>query len=307
MRKEDEVEIPSLTLDDDELKEHSPSTASAAPKRRLTPAPAHPTTAHHSKRPSNRGVYFVLFLVIVMAAGASGWMWFENQKLTAALVTVQAQLNQINSQVSEVDASADERVTSVAQTLENHDSEIRKLWGVANDRNRTALAEQAKSLTALEQKMAQLRESLSTQSKLVAVQGDAFNEVENGYNRLVETVTAVESTQDAQAQTLSSMADSVDHVEAAQKDAAAYQRDQLGRVSKRLETLAGQVDSLSSRVRSLGMELETVASQPSNLPDNLSRRLQTTEEAIESIDQFRPQVLREINSLKAQVRQLSRD
>jgi hypothetical protein len=41
------------------------------------------------------------------------------------------------------------------------------------------------------------------------------------------------------------------------------------------------------------------------MPNDLTSRLSNTEEAIRSIDEFRPQVLREINNLKAQVRQMS--
>ncbi|MBM6549959.1 hypothetical protein [Marinomonas ostreistagni] len=296
MRKEDEVEIPSLTLDDDELNQHASGTTEAPvkAKRRLNPPPAtRPQATAKAKRPSLFGVYFILLIVLALMGAGGYWLWMQNQQLKAQLLGAQGQIEQLDSQLVETGESADALGSSVEETLANHDSEIRKLWAVAYDRNRTAIAEQSESVKALEERVAQLRESLSTQSKLVAVQGDAFNEIEDGYNRLVDTVAQVEEQQSGQSETLSSLT-----------EAKTEQQQQVSRINSRLDQMAERLAGLDGRVRALGSEVQALGATP-NLPDDLTRRLEASEEAIDSIDQFRPQVLREINSLKSQVRQLS--
>lgn len=296
MRKEDEVEIPSLTLDDDELNQHASGTTEAPvkAKRRLNPPPAtRPQATAKAKRASLFGVYLLLLIILAVVGAGGYWLWSQNQLLKAQLLGAQGQIEQLDSQLVETDASTDALGSSVEETLANHDSEIRKLWAVAYDRNRSAIAEQSDSLKALQERVGQIRESLSTQAKLVAVQGDAFNEIEDGYNRLVDTVADVESSQTQQTQTISTI-----------ESANADQKQQLTRIGDRLDKLAERVAGLDGRLRALGIEVKTLDATP-NLPDDLARRLEANEEAIDSIDQFRPQVLREINSLKSQVRQLS--
>ena len=309
MRKEDEVEIPSLTLDDDELNERASGTAETSmpkAKRRLNPPPAQRApTPISARRQSLAGIYALLLIIVAAAAGGAYWLWSNNQQLKKQLASAQEQIDTLNDQVLATDASTDALGSSVEQTLKNHDSEIRKLWGVAYDRNRSAIAEQSETVSALEDRVAQIRESLSTQSKLVAVQGDAFNEIEDGYNRLVDSVASVESAQEGQAQSIGRLDDAVTQIETAQDDASSYQREQLEGVRQRLDELTDRLSEMDAKVRSLGIEVETFDATPNNLPADLARRLQANEEAIDSIDQFRPQVLREINSLKSQVRQLS--
>ena len=82
MRKDDDVEIPSLTLDQDELNDRTSTSATAqkAGKQRLNPPPAKPSVAKHapSKKPSLGFVYFLLLLIIGGAGAGGYWLWLEN-------------------------------------------------------------------------------------------------------------------------------------------------------------------------------------------------------------------------------------
>ncbi len=307
MRKDDDVEIPSLTLDQDEISDRPSSVnpAAQAKKRRLNPPPAKPTpgtqaTSVRAKKQSLFGVYFLLLLILA-AAGAGGyWLWLDNQKLRNELTGAKSQIQDLDHQLLAADVSSDKLGATVEEVLKNHDSEIRKLWGVAYDRNRGNISANTEALEKLDGRLGDLRETVSTQSKRVAVQADAFNEVENGYNRLIDSVAAVEVKQTAQDESVSEL------VAKGEQNASALSAQQGS-----IEAMRLQLDEISSRLDSLANSLEeqrrlvaSASDSPSVTPE-MEAQLNSYDEAIKSIDEFRPQVLREINSLKAQVRQIS--
>lgn len=310
MRKDDDVEIPSLTLDQDELNDRTSTSATAqkAGKQRLNPPPARPAAAAQAsvKKPNLGFVYFLLLLIIGGAGAGGYWLWFENQKLREELLGARSQIQDLDSQLVAADVSNSELGTTVEETLKTHESEIRKLWGVAYDRNRSAIATNGSKIEVLEGKLAELREVVSTQGKRVAVQADAFNEVENGYNTMINTVATLESTQKEQVAKVSQLAGDLNSLSKQAGDMKA-QGDRIAALDSQLTSLDQALDRLAAQVSQQGQGLDSLAKTPSAplVPSNLDARLENTEEAIRSIDEFRPQVLREINSLKAQVRQLS--
>ena len=310
MRKDDDVEIPSLTLDQDELNDRTSTSASTqkAGKQRLNPPPAKPTAAVHApvKKPSLAFVYFLLLLIIGGAGAGGYWLWMENQKLRDELLGARSQIQDLDSQLVAADVSNSELGSTVEETLENHDSEIRKLWAVAYDRNRSAIATNDSKIEVLQGKLADLREVVSTQGKRVAVQADTFNEIENGYNTMVNTVATIEANQKEQVAKVASLESEVG-LASKQADTVKAQSDRIAALDSQLKSLKQGLDRLAAQVSQQGQGLDKLAKEPSSpeVPSNLGSRLANTEEAIRSIDQFRPQVLREINNLKAQVRQLS--
>lgn len=310
MRKDDDVEIPSLTLDQDELSDRTPTSSAAqkAGRQRLNPPPAKPNAATQApvKKPSLGFVYFLLLLIIGGAGAGGYWLWLENQKLRGELLGARSQIQDLDSQLVAADVSNSELGSTVEETLKTHESEIRKLWGVAYDRNRSAIATNDSKIEVLEGKLTDLREVVSVQSKRVAVQADAFNEVESGYNTMVNTVAKLETAQKEQGSKVAELVSDLSAV-AKQSDDIKSQGDRIVSLDKQLKTLQQSLERLATQVSQQGKGLDSLAKTPSapTVPSNLDARLENTEEAIRSIDEFRPQVLREINSLKAQVRQLS--
>ncbi|RDL45864.1 hypothetical protein DN730_02100 [Marinomonas piezotolerans] len=310
MRKDDDVEIPSLTLDQDEISDRSSLSAQAnqAKKRRLNPPPAKPAQAStantkHTKKPSLAGIYLLLLLILCGSAGGGYWLWMQNQALRDELLGAQSQIQDLDHQLLAADVSTDQLGSTVEETLKNHESEIRKLWGVSYDRNRGNISSNSDAIEQLDDKLSQLRETVSTQAKLVAVQGDAFNEIEDGYNRLIETVANVQNSQESQKSSLTTISEKLDR-------SAAEQASQQGRIEAlrlQLDQTVTSLEQIAQRLEQQKIELANIQAKPSDSAPSaeVNAKLNEYDEAIRSIDEFRPQVLREINSLKAQVRQIS--
>lgn len=316
MRRDDDVEIPSLTLDRDEVqgRGRGSSNSSQAARQRLNPPPAHPAAAYgvqSSGSQSKQSLAFVYFLLLLIFSGmgAGGyWLWMENQNLRDELLGARSQIQDLDSQLVAADVSNSELGATVEETLKTHDSEIRKLWVVANERNKKSLEDHSQQLKSLDGKLAALNDSLTTQTTRIAVQGDAFNVLENGHNRLVETVSKIEAgSKDVLAKVQESEAKVTSQLSRQASDVAA-QLDRVAKFESQIASINKSIALLEAKVKEQSVGLASVATAPvtnTAAPDGLEKRLKSNEEAIRSIDEFRPQVLREIDGLKAQIRQLS--
>lgn len=345
MSRHDDVDIPSLTLDQDEVSERR--SIQPTKKRKLNPPPAHPvkntqaTATPVYKKPSLAGVYFLLFLILGAAGGAGYWLWMQNQMLLAELQDAKGEIRNLDHQLIAADVSANEQDISIEQTLKNHDSEIRKLWGVSYDRNRGAIKANTDSLTDLDKKLSSVRESVSTQAKLVAVQGDAFSDLEDGYNKLLSTVAALETGDQEKTVDIASMKERLDGasdtlLELNTRTAGTFgqieaQKLQMDQLLKQVEQQKSELNQSAGRVSELAKqnsELEkalaelrrlvesapapqvvnTAVSVPDEVNQALSKHQQSIDshdEAIRSNDAFRQQMITRLNTLEAQVRQLS--
>ncbi|WCN09185.1 hypothetical protein [Marinomonas mediterranea] len=324
MQRDDEVEIPSLTLDQDELQSRNPQPSK--PKRKLNPPPAKPTSsATQAKAPvykkqSLAGVYFLLLLILGAASSAGYWLWQQNQQLKSQLAGALNEIQDLDHQLIAADVSAGKLGSTVEETLKTHESEIRKLWGVAYDRNRKNIQTNVDSLKSTQSKLAELRENVATQGKLVAVQGDTFNEIEDGYNRLVESVSALDKKADEE---LSSLQLSVQAVQLQGEQVSGKQSNlqaQYEALGLQINQALANIDALSKKVESNKTEISEVAvtaaaanakptqAAPTVKPEalaKLDKQVADNNEAIASIDVFRSQVLSQLNTLKAQVNQLA--
>lgn len=305
MRRDDDVEIPSLTLDQDEVSERRPS---ATPKKgQFTPTPARPAHAPavvHQKQ-SLAGIYFLLLLLILAAGAAGFWLWQQNMQLRNEVYGAKSEIQNLDHQLLAADVSANKQGETVEETLKKHDSEIRKLWGVSYDTNRKAIASNDTSVKELEKKMSTMRDTISTQSKRIAVQAEAFNEVEAGFNKLVpavatlgETVKVVTTTQVSQAQKIESSEQQI----AAQMGQNEAQALSLEQILQDLSILKERVTAVESQM----VVVNATASSTASAADvaNMKQALARHQDAIESIDAFRTQVNSEIIRLGKQINQL---
>ncbi|WP_369921614.1 hypothetical protein AB8E32_04885 [Marinomonas polaris] len=298
MRRDDDVEIPSLTLDQDEVSDRRPSGATAQKGHNTpTPAkPAHAPTIVH-KKPSLAGIYILLILILIASAGAGYWLWQQNMQLRNELYGAKSEIQNLDHQLLAADVSANKQGETLEETLKNHESEIRKLWGVAYDTNRKSIATNDAAIDELQKKLSSLRDTVSTQSKRIAVQAEAFNEVEAGYNKLVpsvasidETVKAIATKQDDQAKRLQSSEKQV-LAQAGQNEAQALSLDQI---SQDLVTLQKKVAAIEKRTA------DTSSTDVAKIQDTLAKH----QDAINSSDAFRTQVNGEIIRLRKQINQL---
>ncbi|MEP3350736.1 MAG: hypothetical protein ABJN96_12410 [Marinomonas sp.] len=304
MRRDDDVEIPSLTLDQDEVSERRPNMAT--PKTRSIPTQAQPKHAPNvvHKKANLLGVYLLILIVLLVAAGGGFWLWQQNMQLRNEVYGAKTEIQNLDHQLLAADVSANKQGQTLEETLKEHDSEIRKLWAVAYDRNRTAIANNNKTIEELEKQLASLKETVSVQSKRIAIQSDTFNDIEAGYNKLVPNVASLDSAvknvtalQEQQGVTLSE----VDSKIIAQE----------GQVASLDGTLVSQTAALSKiqqELADLQNEVAAFDDKAANISDadlvTVKQTLASHQDAIDSSDAFRTQVNSEIIRLRKQINQL---
>ncbi|MGR0279829.1 hypothetical protein ACUM5Y_12410 [Marinomonas dokdonensis] len=302
MHRDDDVEIPSLVLDQDEVSDRRPAGATTpAPKRRLNPAPAKPVQATAKpQKTSLAGVYFLLFLILGASGGAAFWLWQQNTQLRNELYGAKSEIQNLDHQLLAADVSANKQGETLEETLKTHDSEIRKLWAVAYDRNRGAIADNLAAIKALDSKLAATRDSLSTQSKRIAIQADVFNDVEEGYNKLLPAVAKVEEEFNGVKAEMTELKSTVES-----------QSQTVGRNEQGITALTGKVEAqtlsleqVAQELASLKTQLDKIESTPveSNTTEltAITSQLAKHQEAIDSSDAFRKQVNAELIRLRQQ-------
>ena len=202
------------------------------------------------------------------------------------------------------DVSANKQGGTLEETLKTHDSEIRKLWAVAYDRNRNAIAENTETLKALEAKLAATRDSLSTQSKRVAIQADAFNDIEVGYNKLIPAVASVQEKLEQTITDVTKLKIATD----TQSQQAVAQQQSLAALTGKLEAQTLSLEQIAQNVSQLETSLAELSATPSGADANqlleITNQLAKHQEAIESNDTFRIQINAEINRLRQQANQI---
>ena len=306
MHRDDDVEIPSLVLDQDEVTARRPASgATNTAKRRLNPAPAKPVQATAKvQKPSLMGVYFLLLLILAASGGAAYWLWQQNTQLRNELYGAKSEIQNLDHQLLAADVSANKQGETLEETLKTHDSEIRKLWAVAYDRNRNAIAENTETLKALEAKLAATRDSLSTQSKRVAIQADTFNDIEVGYNKLIPAVASVQEKLEQTIADVTKLKIATD----TQSQQAVAQQQSLAALTGKLEAQTLSLEQIAQNVSQLETSLAELSAAPSGADANqlleITNQLAKHQEAIESNDTFRIQINAEINRLRQQANQI---
>lgn len=156
--------MESLRPDRDDLDQFKsrkkPNTGAAAGKPGQKPA--------KTKQPSNNSP--MMFIFVIALAGLSiflTWAYIDQQsqmeKLNAELKDAAGFIGQskllmarLEGELSETDAQLEQSGSAAQSKLAFLDSEMRKLWGVSNDRNKKAIESNANALAALEKKFAEL-------------------------------------------------------------------------------------------------------------------------------------------------------
>ena len=144
----------------------SGSRASASKKGRSRPDSSHPAP--------KSGMWFWKFLVLLLIIGLGGPGYFFVEQ-TERLSTLQGRFNELEAKIVSTDESLNESGTALAiklkdqgTTLDKHWSEIKKLWGVSNDRNRKNIEAQEKILATQSKTIKNLQGSMSARKKEVS-------------------------------------------------------------------------------------------------------------------------------------------
>jgi chromosome segregation ATPase len=254
------------------------------------------------------GPLFLIALLAVAVAGAAGWYqqnqrivqmesqveeadyWARQSKL--ALARFEGELSETGEDLQEAGQSIEQQLSDQSQRLDTADSEIRKLWGVANDRNKSRLNDHETRLKALDETVkeaASKRQALTgTLSELEKTLASELGTLESSLKQEIAAQgKRVDSQQAALDETKASVAAVDEDVENRLKR---FQREQ----SLTIDGLEGRLSSLEKAAQTLsGGEIQSLRSE-----------LATLKQTVSSIDASRAQLTSRLVRLSEEVGQL---
>lgn len=257
-----------------------------------------------SGRGGSWGVWVALVLVALVAAG--GWFsqsrqiealesqleeadyWARQSKL--ALARFEGDLSETGENLEERGQSLEQKLTAQGERLDTADSEIRKLWVIANERNKKRLDDQQARLESLAvelQQQAEAREQLassveSLESSLSGELADLRTDVDQ---RLVALTESTEQA-DQRLTELNSALEGVDQL--VDRRIQRFEREQkLG------------IDGLESRIGALERSMEGLAD--GSAVSSVRAELRTLQQTVDSIDASRAQLTSRLVRLSEQV------
>jgi chromosome segregation ATPase len=117
---------------------------------------------------SSSGGNTIAILALVGLIAAAGFGWLQYQDLLARHDSLQARFELLESRLSSTDESVTQsgaamqlNISKNKDELKKHWSEIRKLWGVSNDKNKSKIAANKKDIAFLVQKRSAIEKSVA--------------------------------------------------------------------------------------------------------------------------------------------------
>ena len=136
---------------------------------------------------STGGFWKFLLVVLMLALGAVAFIAFQQYQqlntLQASFDNLQGKLDSTDESLSQSGAALGIKLKKQEEELAKHWSEIKKLWGVSNDRNRKAIAANSEALKGV-------KGSTATRKKAVAALESKVDKKVNELNRSIEAATS---------------------------------------------------------------------------------------------------------------------
>lgn len=206
-------------------------------------------------------------------------VWFYRQledlqsKVSVSLTDSTSQLDNLASQLSAVDESSTQSAQQVDDMLKLHDSEIRKLWGVSNDRNKKAIEENKVAIGKVQKSTAQVEKSTAA---------------------IKTSINALQTELDAEMKALNS---SLEKFEVTRKQLQA-QLGVLSETIQQVEARTGSQQKVLDRLTAMESDLQALVSLQ-NISGGVDARLTEIDSAISAFDNYRRQVNVRLDKLEA--------
>lgn len=270
-----------------------------------------------AKRGGGRGLLWLVLLLLFGTAGLGGWGYLEFAKMQRQMAVQQQHIEQQSAmlglasqrmpELENLISSADESISKSGKALQSQineleelqadrsklvDSELAKLWALANQRNKSQLEAQEKSLKALSEDL-----------KALSGRSDALERAQqaqtSGSDQLRQTLQGLEKGLQPLRQALRGLeqqlqAGSQAQAQTAERLQAVAQADE--QLHKRAEVLDQQIEALSRRLDQVPTKLP--------VPAELTRKLNDIEQAIDAIDGFRRQTNQDLLQLKRRLNRM---
>ncbi|BBB30664.1 hypothetical protein [Neptunomonas japonica] len=300
--------------------------------------------SEHSVAAGNNNGGWTTTLILVLLTAACSGLGYVGFGMQQTLVQQQQSLNSASERINELEkllnvandsavqtgATLEQRLVAVNQDAiakyTHYDTEIAKLWDVANKRNKASLdaltadlkslstrvdkteqsgnelvklqTEQAKQVTGFAKEIAQV--SLLT-TKVTAV--------DKQLNELVKVDGQRSKTQELVAKEQTKLKASTAQTLAASKKNLASLKQNLATLQTHIaiveETLGDEQSRQLSSLKKLTSRLSTLEKRPRSSAGNVASRVRVNEQAISAIDGTRRQMNRDMMSLQRKVNALS--
>ena len=254
-----------------------------------------------------------VLLIVLAVAGGAGWYsqeqrvqalegqleeadyWARQSKL--ALARLGGELSETGENLQERGATLEEQIAAHTKRLDTADSEIRKLWAIANERNKKRLDEQQERIAALESGLAEGKQAIGALEASVEKARSSLSADIVALKQ--QTETSITALQEASRQAtdqltkLSQQLADVDQViesrirrfEQEQKLGISGMEGRISALERETDELAGdgRVQALRNEVASLKRTVESIDASRSQLTSRLVR-------LSEEVNQLRSQV-----------------
>ena len=233
---------------------------SSAGGRAARPKPA-PSPSAGSRSGGAGGVWKTLVMILLLATAAAGWFgWQQHQQLAA----LQSNFDELNQRLASTDDSLSKsgdalllKIKEQKETLEKHWSEIRKLWGVSNDRNKKQISKNEKAVTSNSSRIATLQKSTASLGKLTKQQ--ELN------NKKIADISSTSLSVSAEIEDLQQrLQRATDKLRTMEDSFNSWQREVNGRLSKSDEA----IESIDAYRRQINQELLQLRNQLSTSAGN---------------------------------------
>jgi peptidoglycan hydrolase CwlO-like protein len=254
-----------------------------------------------------------VLLIVLAVAGGAGWYsqeqrvqalegqleeadyWARQSKL--ALARFEGELSETGENLQERGATLEEQIAAHTKRLDTADSEIRKLWAIANERNKKRLDDQQERIAALESGLAEGKQAIGALEASVEKARSSLSADIAALKQ--QTETSITALQEASRQAtdqltkLSQQLADVDQViesrirrfEQEQKLGISGMEGRISALERETDELAGdgRVQALRNEVASLKRTVESIDASRSQLTSRLVR-------LSEEVNQLRSQV-----------------
>lgn len=305
--------------DDDELRAEPPiggaeprkpdgQKGKSASNRQKPPKPPKPEKTSGGGGPGG-GLLMWLLLVVVAAGAGAGW-YFQNERIEAlegqleeadywarqsklALARFEGELSETGESLQERGASLEEKIAANDERLDSADSEIRKLWVIANERNKKRLDEHQQRLADVDDQLAQANKAASDlTASLEQARAGLSADVAQVRQRLDDSVASLERANQEATQQLTRLSQQIGDVDqVVESRIRRFEQEQkLG-----ISGMEGQIAALEQKVDSMAGDGEVRA---------LRNQLSELKKTVDAVDASRSQLTSRLVRLSEEVNQL---
>lgn len=244
---------------------------------------------------------YSLILLLLMAVGYLGFEgWQLQQQLTANANDAQTRLEVLEGQLSATDESLSLNASAIQANFSNIGAEIRRLWDVADTRNRDWIRENQAALAEIQPQMARLQ-GVADQT---AAQGEQLLALQNTVQGALGQSQAAEAG-------LAELKSQLDSLSAANDFSARLEllEVQLASRSSQISSTQDRLDELVAEFASTQSELSQSLNALSNRVNQVDNVTNNTEleqllERVEALNISRSDTIQRLSSLQSQIRAL---